>query len=316
MVTREPSIIMLADNALKSIPALKNAGTAIKKSLHEAVLAGGAPVRTLADVLHGTWLGHPLHPVLTDITIGAWTFGTLFDVLAQVSGRRKMRDAGDTLISIGTASAVPTALVGITDYSTIKDDAVEYGMAHALLNTVTLSLYALSLRARSQRDRSTATTLSVIGLSVTLISAWLGGELVYKKRVGVNHSPTAKRPKNWTAVMAATDLVEGQPQRVGMGDAAVLLYRKHGAVYAISAICSHAGGPLEEGKFEGTCVQCPWHDSVYDLRDGRVVHGPSTYSQPRYETRTNNGQIEIRVPRETSQPAPAQSAARLYSASE
>jgi nitrite reductase/ring-hydroxylating ferredoxin subunit len=75
----------------------------------------------------------------------------------------------------------------------------------------------------------------------------------------------------------------------------VLLYRYGGTVYAISAVCSHAGGPLEEGQFDGFCVQCPWHDSVYDLRDGSVVHGPATFNQPAYRARIYNGQIEIRA---------------------
>lgn len=64
---------------------------------------------------------------------------------------------------------------------------------------------------------------------------------------------------------------------------------------AIDAVCSHAGGPLDEGSFEGCFVQCPWHDSVFDLRDGRVKHGPATIPQPGFAVRERNGQLEVRL---------------------
>ena len=85
--------------------------------------------------------------------------------------------------------------------------------------------------------------------------------------------------------------------------APVLVYRYRGQVFAMGAVCGHEGGPLEEGSFEGYCVTCPWHQSVYDLRDGSVVHGPTTYAEPIYETRTLGGRIEVRV---REQPATAE----------
>jgi nitrite reductase/ring-hydroxylating ferredoxin subunit/uncharacterized membrane protein len=285
------------DNTIKSMSLLRKGGAEVKHTLHKAVLQGGNGSRYLADLLHGTWLGHPLHPVLTDVTIGAWVFGTVFDVLWKISGRRNMRDAADTLTTIGTVSAVPTALTGLTDFSTIKNDAVEYGAAHGVLNTVILSLYVLSVRARKNGYRDTGIFLSSLGVGISLLSAWLGGEMVYRYRVGVNHTEKPSEPEDWQPVMMEFDLLEGEPLRLDFEGEPVLFYRTGGQIYAIGAVCAHAGGPLEEGTFEGTCVQCPWHDSVYDLRDGSVVHGPSTYRQPSYGTRVNNGHIEIRLAR-------------------
>ena len=75
----------------------------------------------------------------------------------------------------------------------------------------------------------------------------------------------------------------------------VLLCREGDRIFAIGAVCSHAGGPLDQGKISRGCVQCPWHDSVFDLRDGRIVHGPATQPQPSFETRVSGGRVEIRL---------------------
>jgi nitrite reductase/ring-hydroxylating ferredoxin subunit len=127
-------------------------------------------------------------------------------------------------------------------------------------------------------------------------SAWLGGELVYRRRVGVNHAQIKAEPTEWTPVMSAEDLeAEGVPQRVEVDGYPLLLYRYEGELHAIDAVCAHAGGPLDEGSFDGPCVTCPWHQSVYDIRNGHVVHGPSTYSQPYYETRIQDGEVYVRA---------------------
>jgi nitrite reductase/ring-hydroxylating ferredoxin subunit len=81
---------------------------------------------------------------------------------------------------------------------------------------------------------------------------------------------------------------------VTVADAPVLLYRDGAEISAIGAVCSHAGGPLDEGSTEDHCVRCPWHDSVFDLRDGSVVHGPATYPEPGFDVRERDGQIELR----------------------
>lgn len=294
-----PARVLYTDDAvnkaIERIPVLRKVGTEVKHTVHSAVLKGGPVTRRLADLLHGTWLGHPLHPVLTDLTIGAWTFGAVFDLLASMSGLRRHRDAADALTEMGTLSAVPTALAGLTDFSTIKQDSVEHGALHGLLNTIALGLYLGSIRARRTGNRELGVVLSAVGLQMIIVSAWLGGELVYRNRVGVNHGQRGDKPEAWTPVMRADELLESEPVRVDVDDIAVMLVRRNGQVYAIGAVCSHAGGPLEQGTLVGNCIQCPWHDSVYDLRTGGRVHGPTTYNQPRFDTQTINGWIEIRA---------------------
>jgi uncharacterized membrane protein len=165
---------------LDAIPGFKDYAEQFSRGIHGLVLKGGGPVRRIADLLHGTWLGHPLHSVLTDVTIGAWMFGSLMD-LVSLSGRANgARSAADRLITIGTVSALPTALAGLTDYTTIPRGALTTGATHGLLNTVALALYALSMRSRRTGRRSGAMVLSGMGLGLILVSGWLGGELTYR----------------------------------------------------------------------------------------------------------------------------------------
>lgn len=273
-------------------------GNQVSLAIHNAILAGGNPARNVADLLHGTWLGHPLHPVLTDIVVGSFSLATLFDGIAAVQGSEEAERTADTLLAIGAISAVPTALAGMTDYSAIQEPATGTGLAHALLNTAALVLYALSLRARHTGQRGVGVALSTVAFGILMASSWLGGHMLNSQRVGVNHNDEyASGPEAWTPVLPEAELQEQQPKRIEVEEQPVLLYRRNGTVYAIGAVCAHAGGPLEEGTFDGLCVECPWHQSVFDLRDGSIVHGPSTYPQPNYAARILNGQIEVRLER-------------------
>ncbi|MCZ7570424.1 MAG: Rieske 2Fe-2S domain-containing protein [Ardenticatenaceae bacterium] len=283
------------ENSVRSIPGLQDGGLKVARAVHTAVLNGGDPVRTMADVLHGTWLGHPLHPVLTDIVIGAWSLGALFDGVASTNGSRDAERMADTLTAVGTLAAVPTAITGLTDYSTIPQHAASTGTLHGLLNSTSLVLYLLSLRDRKNGHRNRGIVFSTIGYGLAAVSAWLGGDLVYRQHVGVDHAESVSKPAEWKAVLDETELREQQPKRVEVEGHPVLLYRYGGTVYAIGAVCSHAGGPLEEGTFEELSVQCPWHDSVFDLRNGSIEHGPATYAEPNYAARIQNGRVEVRV---------------------
>jgi len=286
------------DPVVERLTIVREIGLRVKNGLHQRILQGGEPARRIADLLHGTWLGHPVHSVLTDATIGAWLFGTVFDLLSLIRPTRRLRDTADTMTTVGVITSLPTATAGLTDYSAIKEDAVTHGTLHAMLNSAGLVLYLLSLRARWAGRRGAGVRWSLLGFGTLTASAWLGGELVYRLRVSVNHAPEPSGPIDWQPALAEVELPPDFPMRVEVDGTPVLLYRENGTIAAIGAVCAHAGGPLDEGQFYDGCVQCPWHDSVFDLHSGRIVHGPATYPQPRYEARTHNGQIEIRVARE------------------
>jgi nitrite reductase/ring-hydroxylating ferredoxin subunit/uncharacterized membrane protein len=290
-----PSSMAEVEQAIKRIPGLEQAGNQLANSIHSAVLQGGSLTRAIADALHGTWFGHPLHPALTDIPIGAWVLAAGFDAYAGLGGGPQAAHTADTLIAVGVAAAVPTALAGMADYSAIDQDAIAVGTAHALLNSTGLGLYLLSMWARAHDRRGLGVLLSTTALGLVGASAGLGGDLIYRRSVGVNHAPLATAPTDWTAVLPLTEIAEYEARRVELDGAPVLVYRDVEAVYAIGAVCSHAGGPLEQGTIDGACVECPWHQSVFDMRDGHVVHGPATIGQPSYQARIRDRQIEIRL---------------------
>src|SRR3954464_13164248 len=128
-----PSGMAEVEQTIKRVPGLEQAGKQLANSIHSAVLQGGSLTRAIADALHGTWFGHPLHPALTDIPIGAWVLAAGFDACAGLGGGRQAERTADTLIAIGVAAAAPTALAGLADYSAIEEDALAVGAAHALL---------------------------------------------------------------------------------------------------------------------------------------------------------------------------------------
>jgi nitrite reductase/ring-hydroxylating ferredoxin subunit len=177
------------------------------------------------------------------------------------------------------------------------------GVAHGLINSLAIVLYIISLLvAVTGGSRGLAIVLAFIGYVLVLSAAYLGGELVYSIGTGVNHHAWQHQPDKFTRVMLEGQLREGVLVRGLAGDTPILLYKKGDAVCAISETCSHAGGPLSEGEVVGNLVQCPWHASRFDLCTGAVRQGPATIGQVRYETRMQNGQIEVKVSEHTLQP--------------
>lgn len=267
----------------------------LSNAVHNAVLEGGEGTRLLADFLHGTWLGHPLHPVLTDVVVGAWSIGAFFDLISLFNKSRQVEMMADVLTQIGNYAALPTLLSGLTDFSTIPEPVAKLAFAHAVANNIGFALQVASTRARNRGDRERALSLSGLAFVFLMTGAYLGGHLSYAKKVGVNQIEEATEPQAWTPALDATKLREHEPRRIEVAGQPVLLYREGNRIQAIGAVCPHAEGPLEQGKFFNGCVECPWHHSVFSLADGRVVHGPSTYPVPHYETRLRNGMVEIRL---------------------
>ncbi|HEX7051744.1 MAG TPA: Rieske 2Fe-2S domain-containing protein [Longimicrobiales bacterium] len=292
MVTR--ALEDTVETALERMEPVQEVGVRAARAVHGAVIRDER-ARDVADALHGTWLGHPFHPSLTDVTIGAWVLAGAFDAVGALSGSRFARRAGDALTGIGAAAALPTAASGLTDYSTIPEEAGAAATLHGLLNVASLGLYLLSLRDRRNGHRRRGLLYSTLALGALGVSSWLGGHLVYKLKVGVDHSDTFTGPTDWTPVLDADELGDRQPRRIELEGKGVLVLREGNDIYAVGAVCAHAGGPLEEGQFYDTCVQCPWHDSVFDLSDGHIVHGPATQPQPVFDTRIRDGRVELKL---------------------
>jgi nitrite reductase/ring-hydroxylating ferredoxin subunit/uncharacterized membrane protein len=253
--------------------------------------------RSLKDALSGTWLGHPLHPMLTDLPIGSWTSAFVLDIVGGERGRQ----AADALVGIGVLTALPTAAAGLSDWADTIGEERRIGTVHAGANVAALSLYSLSWLARRRGSRGLGVTLGFLGAAAATAGGYLGGHLVYRKGVGADRNAWKHPGDEWLDVADEASLQAGQPQVVTVGDDEVLLVRSGAEVSAISNVCGHAGGPLDKGSFdEPGCVTCPWHGSVFRLADGHVVHGPATGHQPRYEVRSEGGRLLARRMKSTA----------------
>jgi nitrite reductase/ring-hydroxylating ferredoxin subunit/uncharacterized membrane protein len=250
------------------------------------------PPGLLKDVLSGSPLGHPLHPALTDVPIGSFTAATVIDLI----GGERSEGTVEALLVLGIITTLPTASAGLADWSDTFGPEQRIGLVHAVANVAALSLFAGSLAARRLGRRGLGRALGLAGESVLLTGGYLGGHLTYARGVGVNNAFYQHEPEDWTAVLDAGDLQAGSPTKVEADGATILLYRASERIYAIGSRCSHAGGPLQEGKVDdgALCVQCPWHGSVFRFEDGTVVHGPASIPQVPYDVRVQDGRIEVR----------------------
>ncbi len=266
--------------------ALDRAADPLATAVARAARPG--PVR---DLLSGAVLGHPLHPLLTDVPIGAWTMAGLLDLV----GGRAAAPAADVLVATGVAAAVPTAATGLHDWSDTRGAPRRVGLVHAAANSAALGLYTASLLARLRGRRTAGKALGLAGLGALTAGGYLGGHLSYVEGVGVNRTAWRRGPARWTDVAAAGELPEGEPRRVVAGRVSLVLVREGERIHALDSVCSHMGGPLDEGEVAGGCVRCPWHGSVFRLADGSVVHGPATSPQPAYETRVEQDRVQVRA---------------------
>lgn len=252
--------------------------------------AMGRPVQ---DFLHGKFLGHPLHPVLIHLPVGGFLIAALTDPFAPA--------VGTVAILLGVIGAVPAALAGLADWHVYDSPALRrLGIAHALLNTVGLTFYVLSLLSRGAGAVGFGVLLAYLGFLAVAASGYLGGVLVYERKLGTNHAPVREEemaPAGFVPVVGLDELVENRPTYARVGASDVVLVRQGQTVRAFAARCAHQGGPLHEGHIEDDCLVCPWHASKFRLADGHVVQGPSPFAQPQYPCRVEAGMVEVQAHR-------------------
>jgi nitrite reductase/ring-hydroxylating ferredoxin subunit/uncharacterized membrane protein len=275
---------------LERAKALDPVADAVEGVVHAVVPRG--PVK---DLLHGTWLGHPVHPLLIAVPIGLWSGASLLDLTTHEEGGRR---AARRLVGAGLLAVGPTALTGLADWSELGEfrRPKRVGLVHAAANTATAAIYAASWFARRRGDHARGRDLALLGAGALMVGGYLGGHLSYSQGVGVNrNADRAKSPRDWTDVAAAADVVEGRPLRVDADGTPVVLVRDRGRVYAMGAVCSHYGAPMEDGEVNDGCLICPWHGSRFRLEDGGVEQGPATSPQLGFDVRTTGDRLELRV---------------------
>jgi nitrite reductase/ring-hydroxylating ferredoxin subunit/uncharacterized membrane protein len=275
---------------------------AFDKVIEPARRAVNAALRpqALKDLLHGTWLGHPIHPVLVQVPVGSWVSAGVLDAVPP------LRPAATVLIGTGVAAAVPAALTGAADWSEQDTGVRRLGAMHAVANVTALGLYVGSLVARSRGRQTLGLVLSYSGLGIATGSAAVGGHMSYAQSSGASHSATAARAltSDWIDLGPLDDLPEGRPAlRTGKGSSVAVplaAVRRGARVDVFVGACSHLSGPLHEGRVEAVrgheCLVCPWHGSAFDLDDGSPRRGPAANPQEKLEVRMEAGRVMARLP--------------------
>jgi len=256
--------------------------------------------RPLKDVLSGTWIGHPLHPILTDVVIGSWITAGFLDLFPT----RRSSKAADKLILLGCVSALPTALAGASDWLDVGGKERRVGLVHAVGNLTALFLYLWSYLARKRGKRFKGLALSTLGGGVSVGSAFLGGHLSFGMGVGVNQTAFEgdyyeDQPADWTEVLDESALEGLRKGKAAAGTGPkgmqIFVYRDGERLFAMSDRCSHRGCALHTGRVRDGNVNCPCHGSSFRLEDGSVVRGPATSPQPTFDVRARDGKIEIKA---------------------
>ena len=258
--------------------------------IRDAVSGAVPPGSDLNTVLSGTWMGHPLHPLLTDVVIGAYTGAVVVDL---VGGRRGQKSA-DRLLLLGLLAAAPTVASGFNDWSTLGAPEQRVGVVHAAGNAVGNVLFTLSFVARKRKRRMRGRILALAGLASSSFAGFLGGDLSFRRAAGVDRASLQEAPSDWTVVADDASVTEGRPVLADADGTPVVLVRSSGQVRALIARCSHQGGPLHEGQVSDGCITCPWHQSRFRLSDGEAVSGPTAHPQPVLEVRVQGGKVEVR----------------------
>src|SRR5215470_10219260 len=154
--------------------------------------------KVVLELLHGgRWVGHPLHPALSDLPIGLWAGVMVLDATDRGPAPRRGIDAAGMLSAAGILAASATALTGLNDWTVSNDQDRRVGLFHGLLNTAALGLQGASLGTRMAGHRSTARALGAASLTVTAAAGYLGGHLVFTKGVMVSRVAWATGPRRW-----------------------------------------------------------------------------------------------------------------------
>jgi nitrite reductase/ring-hydroxylating ferredoxin subunit/uncharacterized membrane protein len=248
--------------------------------------------------LHGTWMGHALHPAVIAAPIGAFATASVLDLAGELKSTRKYEPGADAAVGFGLACSTLAIASGLADWSKTDGAPRRVGVLHAACNAAATSCYVASWLLRRGGERRAGASTGLLGLIFLSIGGWLGGRLVSNHRISVDHAERTG-PEDFHAVFPVSELPEDEPHRAEVNGVGVLVVRRGGHIYALGEKCAHLGGPLSEGKLEGDAIRCPWHGSKFDLHTGEVLDGPSAFAQPCWEARVREGMVEVRFVKKT-----------------
>ena len=172
-----PAIVRLT-RRLEDATALDAPVQALEPKIR-AVFGSGAR----GALLRGDWLGHAVHPLLTDLVLGSWTSATVLDLF----GGRDSPASAQRLVGTGLLAVAPTAWTGWAEWSAAEPRDKRVGLVHAVTNGLAIGVYAASWVARRQGRHDAGARLALAGAAVSGVGAYLGGHLASARNVGTHH---------------------------------------------------------------------------------------------------------------------------------
>jgi nitrite reductase/ring-hydroxylating ferredoxin subunit/uncharacterized membrane protein len=232
--------------------------------------------------------GHPIHPMLIVYPFAFLTGAFGFNVAAAASRNRELGTVGNYLIPTGVAAGLLAAAAGIVDYLNVvppKSSGKERATKHALLNTAALGLFTTSwLLGRNGTRRTVPLVLQGLGSAAMSVAGYMGGTLVYRNQIGVDHryanagkwqEESREIAESRALTSAAAPLGVNQMKLVHADAERIAVGRTEDGYAAFQDRCTHRGGPLSDGVLICGTVQCPWHGSQFDVHTGEVKCGPA-----------------------------------------
>jgi hypothetical protein len=136
------------------------------------------------ELLRGEWMGHAVHPILTDVVIGTWGSATILDLI----GGRDSQAAAQRLLGVSLLAVGPTAWSGWAEWASAADRDKRVGVVHAVTNGAAAAVFASSWLARRRGDHAAGVRRSLAGAAVASVGGYLGGHLSAARKVGA-HDP-------------------------------------------------------------------------------------------------------------------------------
>lgn len=269
----------------------------LEHALGLALAAWGGAGERVSNLLHGTWLGHPLHPLLASLPTGAMASTVALDVVDALGGRGHgagLRSASRLTLGVGIVGSLGAAVTGLNDWQHTQERSRRVGLVHGALNAAATGLYVLSWLDRGRDRHVRGVAASALGYGITVASGYLGASLVYRFGTGVDQSGARLDLAQWTPLLAESELEAGKPRRLQVAGTGVVLLRDGEQVLAVGEHCPHLGAPMQDGWVDRARIVCPWHGSQFQARTGTVLRGPATAPLPCYPTRVRAGIVEVR----------------------
>ncbi|HET7228251.1 MAG TPA: DUF2231 domain-containing protein [Chthoniobacterales bacterium] len=274
----------------------------------------------LKDLLEGKPLRHPIHPMLVHFPIGLFVLSFILDLVNLApSPRPFLVLAAFYAMLLGIITALLAAVPGFVDYTDIRRDHPGKNIAtgHMVLNLFAVALYAVNLWLRipaltDPKGGLTPLILSFVGIGLLSASGYLGGRLVYDEGIAVGrHKRQTPTPQETIELSGTESAFVPIPQAERLRNQETLRAKIDGHVLTIARIgkelfafqefCTHRFGPLSEGAFDGFNVQCPWHNSCFDVRTGKVTNGPAKVDLKTFKMETRDGKVGVLMTRNHDQ---------------